>query len=81
MEIRHRLIDSRKFPPRLRNTCWSSLAEGDAVKIGASYRPTPEKLEPFDSFVSQVDEPPEVRAQTQEEAHAWYDSITSDMFA
>lgn len=81
MVIRHELTGSKLFPPRLRNTCWSSLTDGDAVKVGASYKPTEEKLEAFDKFISQVDETAEVRAQTRAEADAWYASITEDIFA
>ncbi|GIW56080.1 MAG: cytochrome c [Nitrospiraceae bacterium] len=80
MVIRHELTGSRLFEPRLRNTCWSSLTDNDAVKIGASYKPTAEKLEAFDSFISKVDETPDVRKQTRAEADAWYDSIIQDIF-
>lgn len=80
MVIRHELVGSKLFEPRLRNTCWSSLTDNDAVKIGANYRPTEEKLEAFDSFISKVEETPEVRQQTRAEADAWYDGIVQDIF-
>ena len=80
MAIRSELTGSRAFPARYRNTCWSSLAPDDAVKIGASYVPGEEKIESVDSFVSKVGESREVRRQTREEADAWYDSITADIF-
>lgn len=81
MVIRHELTGSRMFPPRLSNTCWSSLTDNDAVKIGANYIPSPDKLEAVDSFISQVEETAELRAQTRAEADAWYASITEDIFA
>ena len=80
MTIRSELTGSRAFPARYRNTCWSSLAPDDAVKIGANYVPGEEKLESVDPFVSKVGESPELRRQTRAEADAWYNSITADIF-
>jgi len=81
MVIRHELTGSKLFEPRLRNTCWSSITDKDAVKIGANYKPTADKLEPFDSFISKVDETAELRKQTRAEADAWYDGIIQDIFS
>jgi sulfide dehydrogenase [flavocytochrome c] flavoprotein chain len=80
MTIRAELTGSRAFLARYRNTCWSSLAPDDTVKIGASYRPGEDKLESVYSFISKVGESREVRKQSREEADAWYDSITADIF-
>jgi NADPH-dependent 2,4-dienoyl-CoA reductase/sulfur reductase-like enzyme len=80
MVIRSELTGSRAFPARYRNTCWSSLAADDAVKIGASYVPGDDRIESVDSFASKVGESREVRRQTRAEADAWYDSITADIF-
>lgn len=80
MTIRSELTGSRTFPARYRNTCWSSLAPDDAVKIGASYEPGGERIESVDSFVSKVGESRELRQRTREEADSWYDSITADIF-
>jgi sulfide dehydrogenase [flavocytochrome c] flavoprotein subunit len=80
MTIRSELYGSRAFPARCRNTCWSSLAPDDAVKIGASYEPGAEKIESVDSFASTVGESRDLRKRTREEADAWYDSITADIF-
>lgn len=80
MTIRSELTGSRAFPPRYRNTCWTSLAPDDTVKIGASYQPGEGKIESAGSFVSKVGESHDVRKQTREEADAWYDSITADIF-
>jgi sulfide dehydrogenase [flavocytochrome c] flavoprotein subunit len=80
MAIRAALTGSDPFPARFRNTCWSTLAPEDAVKIGASYEATEEKIASIEGFVSALGESAEVRAQTRAEADAWYASITEDVF-
>jgi NADPH-dependent 2,4-dienoyl-CoA reductase/sulfur reductase-like enzyme len=80
MTIRSELTGAPAVPARYRNTCWSSLAPDDTVKIGATYRPGEAKIETIDSFVSNVGESSEMRRQTREEADAWYDRITTDIF-
>lgn len=80
MIIRSELTGARAFPARYRNTCWSSLALEDAVKIGANYTPADGKITSVDPFISQVGEPAELRLQTKREADAWYESITKDIF-
>ena len=80
MAIRAALTGAEAFSPRFRNTCWSTLAPEDAVKIGASYEATEEKIAKIDAFISEVGESSEVRAQTRAEADAWYVSITADIF-
>ena len=78
MAIRAALTGAANFPARLRNTCWSTLAPEDVVKIGASYEATEAKIVSVESFISQVGESPEVRSQTRAEADAWYVSIIAD---
>ena len=80
MAIRAALTGANAFPPRFRNTCWSTLAPDDAVKIGATYEATGEKIAKLDGFVSEVGERSQVRARTRAEADAWYASITADIF-
>jgi sulfide dehydrogenase [flavocytochrome c] flavoprotein subunit len=80
MTIRAKLTRFRAFPARYRNTCWSSLAPDDTVKIGASYVPGEDKLESVDSFISNVGESRDLRMANRKEADAWYDSITADIF-
>jgi NADPH-dependent 2,4-dienoyl-CoA reductase/sulfur reductase-like enzyme len=80
MTIRAELAGTEPFPARYRNTCWTSLAPEDTVKIGANYLPGDAKLEAADGFVSKVGESDEVRRQTRAEADAWYASITADIF-
>ena len=80
MTIHAELTGAKPFPGRYRNTCWSSLAPDDTVKIGANYMPGDEKLESADGFVSKVGESAELRRQTRAEADAWYAGITADIF-
>ena len=80
MTIHAELTGAKPFPGRYRNTCWSSLAPDDTVKIGANYMPGDEKLESADGFVSKVGESAELRRQTRAEADAWYAGITGDIF-
>ena len=80
-DIAAALAKKDKFEARYRNTCWSLLAPDDNVKIGANYAPKDGKLDPSGSFVSQRGEAADVRKQNYQESIAWYDSITSEMFA
>lgn len=74
------LTDSKKFPARFRNTCWSLVAANNAVKIGASYKATDEKIEKTSGFLSELDEDDGTRAANAEEANGWYAGITKDIF-
>ena len=80
MAVRHALTGSDLFPARYRNTCWSTVAEADTVKVGASYEATDEKIAQTEGFISEVGESTDLRKQTREEADGWYDSITADIF-
>ena len=80
MAIRGELTDSRVFPARYSNTCWSLIATEDGVKVGASYEPTEDKIASVSSFISQTGEDAALRRQTYEESLGWYSGITSDMF-
>ncbi len=80
MSIRAALIGDRLFPPRLRNTCWSTLAPNDTVKVGAHYEATEDSITTVGAFVSTSDEDDETRARSRTEADAWYDGITADIF-
>jgi len=81
MAVRAALTGAEAFPPRFRNTCWSTLAPEDAVKIGASYEATEDKIARVEGFVSATGESAEVRARTRAEADSWYASITADIFS
>lgn len=80
MTIRHQLLDSKLFPAKFRNTCWSTVSDDDAVKVGANYEPTDEKIAKTDGFISEVGESTDIRHQTKVEADGWYAGITADIF-
>lgn len=80
MTVRHELTDSRAFPARYANTCWSLIATDDGVKIGATYKAGDGKIEAVDTFISQTGETAELRAQTYQESIGWYDGISADIF-
>jgi NADH dehydrogenase FAD-containing subunit len=80
MAVRVALTDAKAFPPRFRNTCWSLLATDDAVKVGATYKATEEKIAKTEGFISKAGEDDKVRAATAREAIVWYDGIAKDMF-
>jgi NADPH-dependent 2,4-dienoyl-CoA reductase/sulfur reductase-like enzyme len=80
MAIASALAGKRRFEPRFFNTCWSFVAEAEAVKIGASYQVADGKIKAAKKFISKVGESPETRLQTARQADAWYGAITADMF-
>lgn len=80
MTIRGELLQSKVFPARYSNTCWSLIAPDDGVKVGASYEPTPEKIASVESFISQTGEDAALRKATYEESLGWYAGITTDIF-
>lgn len=80
MAIRAELTGARLFQPRLRNTCWSTLAPNDAVKVGAHYEATEDGIATIASFISTPDEDNNSRGRSSTEADAWYDGITADIF-
>jgi NADPH-dependent 2,4-dienoyl-CoA reductase/sulfur reductase-like enzyme len=80
MAIRAELTGSKAFDPRYSNTCWSLIASGDAVKVGASYKATKEKIAKTDGFISKPGEDAATREATVEEAEGWYAGISADIF-
>jgi NADPH-dependent 2,4-dienoyl-CoA reductase/sulfur reductase-like enzyme len=80
MNVRAALTDSRAFPPKFSNTCWSLIATEDGVKVGARYEATEEKIAKTEGFISQTGEDADLRRRTYEESLGWYAGITSDMF-
>lgn len=68
-----------------KNTCWSIVAPGDAIKIGADYAPGTigggkPGLVPSNSFVSKPGESAEERKQVFQEAFNWYPTLVSQIF-
>ena len=78
--VRGALTDSRVFPAKFSNTCWSLISEDDGVKVGASYEPADGKISSTGGFVSQTGEDSALRKATYEESEGWYAGITADMF-
>lgn len=79
--VRGALTDSRVFPARFANTCWSLIDTDNGVKVGASYEATEEKIASVEGFVSQIGEDADLRRATYEESIGWYDGIVADMFS
>ncbi len=80
MNIRGDLIDSKVFPAKYSNTCWSLIETDDGVKVGAQYAPQDGAIASTSTFISQTNEDAAVRKATYEESIGWYAGITSDMF-
>ncbi|MEM1077372.1 MAG: NAD(P)/FAD-dependent oxidoreductase [Pseudomonadota bacterium] len=80
MAVRGALTDSRVFPAKFSNTCWSLIATEDGVKVGASYEATEEKIAKTTGFISNTGEDAALRKATYEESLGWYAGITTDMF-
>jgi len=80
MTIRAELTRSRAFPARYANTCWSLIAPDDDIKVGASYQPAEGKIKSTGGFVSQKNEPPDLRSQNYKESVDWYNGIVADIF-
>ncbi len=80
MAVRAALTDSKLFPARFSNTCWSLIETDDGIKVGANYEATDEKIAKTSGFISKTGEPPELRKQTYEESVGWYAGISADMF-
>ena len=80
MTIRADLTDSKAFPAKYSNTCWSLIETDDGVKVGAQYEPQDGKITSVGSFISQTAEDSGVRKATYEESIGWYDGIVADMF-
>ncbi|BDW88949.1 NAD(P)/FAD-dependent oxidoreductase [Thalassospira tepidiphila] len=80
MHLMADLMDTRVFPARYLNTCWSLVETNDGIKVGAQYGNVDGAIASTSSFISQPDESADVRRHTFEESVAWYDGITKDMF-
>ncbi len=78
--VRGALTDSKVFPAKFSNTCWSLIDTDNGVKVGATYEPTAEKIAKVDGFISQTGEDSATRKATFEESVGWYDAISADMF-
>ena len=81
LNIRGDLTNSRVFPAKYANTCWSLISPENGVKVGAQYKAGDDgKIISTAKFVSQAGESADIRSATYHESVGWYDSITKDMF-
>lgn len=80
MHARGDLTDSKVFPAKYSNTCWSLIGTNDGVKVGALYEPKDGKISSVASFISQTGEDAALRKATYEESLGWYSGIVADMF-
>jgi NADPH-dependent 2,4-dienoyl-CoA reductase/sulfur reductase-like enzyme len=78
--IRQSLNGAAHSSASLSNICWSLIAPGDGVRVGAQYAPGETTIEPTSNFISQLDESSETRERTAAEADVWYTTVTRDMF-
>lgn len=80
MIIRSELTQSRAFPARYSNTCWSLIAPDDDIKVGGNFEPGDGKIKAAPGFVSQKGEPADLRKQNYKESVDWYNGIVADIF-
>ena len=80
MHILGDVIQSRTFPAKYSNTCWSLIDTNDGVKVGAQYASVDGTITSTSSFISQAGEDAATRKATYEESVGWYDGISKDMF-
>lgn len=80
MTIRAELTQSRAFPARYSNTCWSLIAPDDNVKVGSGYEPGDGKIKATTGFVSKPGETADIRKQNYKESVDWYNGIVADIF-
>lgn len=81
MNVRGDLLDSKVFPAKFGNTCWSLISTDNGVKVGASYSANDAGEIVADStFISEAGEEGDLRKTTYEESIGWYDGIVADMF-
>ena len=80
LNIRADLLQSKAFPAKYSNTCWSLIEADDGVKVGAQYEPKDGKITSVEAFVSKPGEDADLRKATYEESIGWYSGIVADMF-
>lgn len=78
--IRGELTNSRIFPARYANTCWSLIETDDDVKVGGTYEPGDGKIKAVTTFISQKGETAELRKANYKESVDWYSGFVGDVF-
>lgn len=68
-------------PAQFSNSCWSALAPGDGIKVGADYNSTPEgTLTRVNGFVSDTGESAQTRQATYQQRMDWHRALTNQLF-
>ncbi|HJO74472.1 MAG TPA: NAD(P)/FAD-dependent oxidoreductase [Rhodospirillales bacterium] len=65
----------------LTNTCFFLVSQDHGLKLGGTYKPTPEGLAGLSGYLSQVGEDLDTRLETAKEGDAWYAAVTKEMFS
>ncbi len=70
-------------PPQLSlaNTCFFVAAKDHGLKLGGTYKPSPQGLTGLSGYLSQVGEDDAIRGQTASDGDAWYAAIKKEMFS
>lgn len=65
----------------LTNICFFLVGQDHGLKLGGTYKATPEGLTGLSGFLSQVGEIVDTRRDTANEGDAWYAAVTKEMFS
>jgi len=74
------LTGSEHFAPHLFNSCYTFFSPDDAFSNAINFKPEDGKLKAVNTFVSKLDESPETRRNTAQQAVGWYAAFTRDVF-
>lgn len=74
------LTGSEHFAPHLFNSCYTFFAPDDAFSNAINFKPVAGKLKAVDTFLSKLDESPEIRRRAAHQAIGWYAAFTRDLF-
>jgi NADPH-dependent 2,4-dienoyl-CoA reductase/sulfur reductase-like enzyme len=78
--IRAKLLGQTVPEASFQNTCWSLIATGDCVKIGGSYKPTPQKIQEASAFISKPEDAAQIRRENVAEAASWFSGLTRELY-
>jgi sulfide dehydrogenase [flavocytochrome c] flavoprotein subunit len=74
------LTGSEHFATHLFNSCYTFFAPDDAFSNAINFKPVAGKLKAVDTFLSKLDESPEIRRRAAHQAVGWYAAFTKDLF-
>jgi sulfide dehydrogenase [flavocytochrome c] flavoprotein chain len=75
------LLQAPKTEAQFANVCWSLIASGDSVKLGGTYKPTAERIQQTELFISKLEDAPVVRNANAAEAETWFASMSAGLFS